>query len=208
MEFSDRFYKSTEVADILGVSLRTLYRYMDSAKIQSVQLPSGRHRFTKQQIEDFLYSNGSGGLGQFPNTQANTNQQPEDRVYVDTGKAPFQPSAQSQNPQQPNPVTSVNTNKDTTNQVTGGINQQVWGAPEQQSQSPQDQASTHPTVPNLNAQQPTLAETETKTAEDDADDLDAELEELLASLEDDSESSDNTPSTTKSDQTEQTTIQP
>lgn len=57
MQLQDRFYKSTEVADILGVSLRTLYRYMDSHKIESVQLPSGRHRFTKKQIEDFLYTN-------------------------------------------------------------------------------------------------------------------------------------------------------
>ena len=63
MEFKDRFYKSTEVAEILGVSLRTLYRYMDSGKIQSVQIPSGRHRFTKQQIEDFLYSSGTPSLG-------------------------------------------------------------------------------------------------------------------------------------------------
>ena len=57
MQLQDRFYKSTEVAEILGVSLRTLYRYMENAKINSVHLPSGRHRFTKQQIEDFLYSN-------------------------------------------------------------------------------------------------------------------------------------------------------
>ena len=32
MQLEDRFYKSTEVADLLGVSLRTLYRYMENGK--------------------------------------------------------------------------------------------------------------------------------------------------------------------------------
>jgi len=58
MELKEKFYKSTEVAEIIGVSLRTLYRYMDSGKIGSVKLPSGRHRFTKDHIENFLYTNG------------------------------------------------------------------------------------------------------------------------------------------------------
>lgn len=66
MQLDDRFYKSTEVADLLGVSLRTLYRYMESDKIKSVHLPSGRHRFTKQQIEEFLYSNDLGGFDTHP----------------------------------------------------------------------------------------------------------------------------------------------
>ncbi len=56
MQLQDKFYKSTEVSDILGVSLRTLYRYMETGKIQSVHLPSGRHRFTKDQIEQFLFA--------------------------------------------------------------------------------------------------------------------------------------------------------
>ena len=56
MELADKLYKSTEVCDIFGVSLRTLYRYVDSGRLKSTQLPSGRHRFTKAQIEEFLAS--------------------------------------------------------------------------------------------------------------------------------------------------------
>lgn len=59
IEIADKLYTSTQVADILGVSLRTLYRYMEDGKIQSMRTASGRHRFTKQQILDFL--NASGG---------------------------------------------------------------------------------------------------------------------------------------------------
>jgi excisionase family DNA binding protein len=54
MILQDKLYKSSEVCDILGVSLRTLYRYIEDGKMGSVQLSSGRHRFTKDQIEKFL----------------------------------------------------------------------------------------------------------------------------------------------------------
>ncbi|PIR43211.1 hypothetical protein COV24_03910 [candidate division WWE3 bacterium CG10_big_fil_rev_8_21_14_0_10_32_10] len=81
MELEDRFFKSTEVADILGVSLRTLYRYMDSQKIDSVQLPSGRHRFTKKQIEGFLYSSGEPLMQNIPNNSQDSG----NRIEVNTG---------------------------------------------------------------------------------------------------------------------------
>jgi excisionase family DNA binding protein len=54
MELEDRLYASTEVAKILGVSRRTLYRYLESGTLGSMHLPSGRHRFTKDQVEAFL----------------------------------------------------------------------------------------------------------------------------------------------------------
>jgi|GEM_PF-2752205 len=54
MVLQDKLYKSSEVCEILGVSLRTLYRYIEDSKMSSVQLSSGRHRFTKDQIEKFL----------------------------------------------------------------------------------------------------------------------------------------------------------
>lgn len=54
IELQDKLYTSTQVADILGVSLRTLYRYMEDGRIQSMRTASGRHRFTKDQIIDFL----------------------------------------------------------------------------------------------------------------------------------------------------------
>jgi len=50
----DKLFSSTEVCDILGVSLRTLYRYIESGDMGSIQTPTGRHRFTKKHIEDFL----------------------------------------------------------------------------------------------------------------------------------------------------------
>ena len=54
LELKDKLYTSTQVADILGVSLRTLYRYMEDVKIKSMRTASGRHRFTKDQILEFL----------------------------------------------------------------------------------------------------------------------------------------------------------
>jgi len=54
--FSEKLYTSTEVAQILGVSLRSIYRYLDEGKINAaVKTATGRHRFTKQNINDFLH---------------------------------------------------------------------------------------------------------------------------------------------------------
>ncbi|MBU0650089.1 helix-turn-helix domain-containing protein, partial [Patescibacteria group bacterium] len=54
--FGEKLYTSTEVAEILGVSLRSIYRYLDENKIQAaVKTATGRHRFTKQNINDFLH---------------------------------------------------------------------------------------------------------------------------------------------------------
>lgn len=64
MELQDKLYTSTQVADILGVSLRTLYRYMEDGRIGSMRTASGRHRFTKQNIVDFL---NAGGFGEYTN---------------------------------------------------------------------------------------------------------------------------------------------
>lgn len=59
IKLDDKLYTSTEVADILGVSLRSVYRYIEENKlIPEVKTATGRHRFTKQNIVDFLYPNG------------------------------------------------------------------------------------------------------------------------------------------------------
>ena len=50
----DKLFSSTEVCGILGVSLRTLYRYIESGDMDSIQTPTGRHRFVKRHIEEFL----------------------------------------------------------------------------------------------------------------------------------------------------------
>ncbi len=59
MQLEDRFYTSTEVAEILGVSLRSVYRYLEDGKLKAeVKTATGRHRFTRQNINDFLYPDG------------------------------------------------------------------------------------------------------------------------------------------------------
>jgi len=55
LELEDRLYTSTEVAKILGVSLRSVYRYLEDNKLEAeMKTATGRHRFTKQNILDFL----------------------------------------------------------------------------------------------------------------------------------------------------------
>lgn len=54
IELQDKLYTSAQVADVLGVSLRTLYRYMEDGRIKSMRTASGRHRFTKDHIVEFL----------------------------------------------------------------------------------------------------------------------------------------------------------
>jgi hypothetical protein len=55
LELEDRLYTSTEVANILGVSLRSVYRYLEDKKlVADIKTATGRHRFTKQNIIDFL----------------------------------------------------------------------------------------------------------------------------------------------------------
>jgi excisionase family DNA binding protein len=59
IELQDKLYTSTEVADILGVSLRSVYRYIEEKKLHAeVKTATGRHRFTKQDILNFLYPDG------------------------------------------------------------------------------------------------------------------------------------------------------
>ncbi len=52
----DRLYTAPEVADILGVSLRTVYRYIKSGKIVfETRTGTGHYLFDKNAISDFLY---------------------------------------------------------------------------------------------------------------------------------------------------------
>lgn len=74
----DKLYTSTQVSEILGVSLRTLYRYMEDGRIASMRTASGRHRFTKEQILDFLTANG---VGEFNPTSSNKNALSQSQVY-------------------------------------------------------------------------------------------------------------------------------
>ncbi|PIS21609.1 hypothetical protein COY33_01075 [candidate division WWE3 bacterium CG_4_10_14_0_2_um_filter_42_7] len=55
IELEDKLYTSDEVASILNVTLRTLYRYLERGYIvPDVQLMSGRYRFSKKNIEELL----------------------------------------------------------------------------------------------------------------------------------------------------------
>ncbi len=59
IQLENKLYTSTEVAEILGVSLRSVYRYIEEDKLTpEVKTATGRHRFTKQNILDFLYPEG------------------------------------------------------------------------------------------------------------------------------------------------------
>ena len=54
-ELEERLYTSTEVANVLGVSLRSVYRYLEDGKLKAeMKTAPGRHRFTKQNILDFM----------------------------------------------------------------------------------------------------------------------------------------------------------
>lgn len=56
MEIKDRLYTTSEVADILGVSLRSLYRYIKQGRIKpETKTETGRLRFSKKEISKFLY---------------------------------------------------------------------------------------------------------------------------------------------------------
>lgn len=54
MELQDRFYSAPEVANILGVTLRSLYRYIRSGKIETFKTAGGRLRFTRESIINFM----------------------------------------------------------------------------------------------------------------------------------------------------------
>lgn len=55
IELEDKLYTSDEVASLLNVTLRTLYRYLERGYIvPDVQLMSGRYRFSKKNIEELL----------------------------------------------------------------------------------------------------------------------------------------------------------
>ncbi len=59
IKLENKLYSSTEVAEILGVSLRSVYRYLEEGKLNAeVKTATGRHRFTRQNIVDFLYPAG------------------------------------------------------------------------------------------------------------------------------------------------------
>jgi len=59
IKLEEKLYTSTEVAQILGVSLRSVYRYIEEEKLNAeVKTATGRHRFTKRDILEFLYPGG------------------------------------------------------------------------------------------------------------------------------------------------------
>lgn len=87
IELKDKLYTSTQVAEILGVSLRTLYRYMEDSRIASMRTASGRHRFTKDQILDFL-NGGEVDLSEDTETYTNTTTKEEQKPSLDSVTSP------------------------------------------------------------------------------------------------------------------------
>jgi excisionase family DNA binding protein len=89
IQLEDKLYTSTEVADILGVSLRSVYRYLEEGKIDAeVKTATGRHRFSKKNILDFLYPNGAQPA---PAQPAVTKPARTDKVPVVSAKKKIQP---------------------------------------------------------------------------------------------------------------------
>jgi excisionase family DNA binding protein len=92
IKLENKLYSSTEVAEILGVSLRSVYRYLEEGKLRAeVKTATGRHRFTRQNIVDFLYPSGM--------------PEEEEEVSTPTPTTPIQPVvdplAQPATPQRP-----------------------------------------------------------------------------------------------------------
>jgi hypothetical protein len=96
IKLDDKLYTSTEVAVILGVSLRSVYRYIEENKlVPEVKTATGRHRFTKQNIIDFLYPEGTEGGN-------NMNQEDERKpVQAQTKKAKIEKKVTEEEEVQP-----------------------------------------------------------------------------------------------------------
>ena len=55
------YYTADEAAEILRVSKRTLYRYIQSGRLQGVKPPNGRQwLFTREDIAAFLFGDEKG----------------------------------------------------------------------------------------------------------------------------------------------------
>ena len=52
MVLTKEFYTAPEVANILGVHLRTVYRWIDEGNIKAVKV--GQWRISKEALEEFL----------------------------------------------------------------------------------------------------------------------------------------------------------
>jgi len=83
IKLENKLYSSTEVAEILGVSLRSVYRYLEEGKLRAeVKTATGRHRFTRQNIVDFLYPSG------IPEEEAVEERGPASGVYSQVKTTP------------------------------------------------------------------------------------------------------------------------
>ena len=110
MKLEDRFYTSTEVAEILGVSLRSVYRYLEEGKLLAeVKTATGRHRFTRQNIIDFLYPSGDVAVS-------------DDNEITGTGQTeqPAQVSAPVQTSQDSGSSGTADTDSETEEQLSDG----------------------------------------------------------------------------------------
>ena len=99
LDLKDRLYTSSEVAEILGVSLRSVYRYIEEGKLDAdIKTATGRHRFSRKNILDFLRPG---------DIQNSDNNQPQD--YFSNNSNNFSINQTS------NPFTSTQTQNQTQN---------------------------------------------------------------------------------------------
>lgn len=104
MNLEEKLYTSTEVAQILGVSLRSVYRYMEEGKLDAeVKTATGRHRFTKQDILNFLYPKND---NQSPTREVRSEQAPFVSQQPTAPRYSAQPQAPVIERKNPEPVMS------------------------------------------------------------------------------------------------------
>ena len=109
IELQERLYTSTEVAEILGVSLRSVYRYLEENKLSAeVKTATGRHRFTKKNILDFLYPDGESASRNLEEKQPRTTPVVEQvevtQVEVTVEPAVEEPMVEELQPQEKQPA--------------------------------------------------------------------------------------------------------
>lgn len=118
LDLKDKLYTSTEVANILGVSLRSVYRYLEEDKLSAdVKTATGRHRFSRQNIMDFLYPDRSNEVKKAPSVPAGRKATIQDVEEVESTSDSTEASTTETKARKP----SMDTNKNDINFVDTSV---------------------------------------------------------------------------------------
>jgi len=90
LDIKDRLYTSSEVAEILGVSLRSVYRYLEEGKLDAdIKTATGRHRFSKKNILDFLQPSELTAKKESPSITTNTSPSIDSSINTSVNSGSF-----------------------------------------------------------------------------------------------------------------------